>query len=121
MSLGKQKNLIIFGAVVAALLAATVLVAGYTDILPGRAKADEQVKCCPSADAEVTCAAKAEAAGFPQVVAATEAAPAEACSGAEKPACECDDGAGGCRACGESKPAEAAGGCCAAKADAATE
>ncbi len=100
MSLGKQKNLIILGAVAAALLVAGVLVADYADVLPGRAKADDQVKACASGEAKPCCAAaKAETAGFPQVMAATEAAPAQACCGAEKPAggCgDCEKPAGGC-------------------------
>jgi hypothetical protein len=123
MSLGKQKNLIILGAVAAALLVGGVLVADYADVLPGRTKACEQGKTCPLGEAMPCCAV--EAAGFPQVVAATEAAPAEACCGAEKPAGGCDKAAEGCEkpegCCEGAKPAEAAGGCCAAKAEAATE
>jgi len=136
MSLGKQKNLIVLGAVLAALLVGGVLVADYADVLPGRAKADEPVKACQSGEAKLSCAAKAEAAGFPQVVAATtQAAPEKACCGGEKPAgaccnpggdCDsCEKPAGGCgdavAGCGKPKPAEVAGGCCAAKADAATK
>ncbi len=140
MSLEKQKNLIILGAVAAALLVGGVLVADYADVLPGRTKACEQGKTCPLGEA-MPCFA-VEAAGFPQVAAATEAAPAEACCGAEKPAgaccnpgadcdtCEkpaggCDKAAEGCEkpegCCEGAKPAEAAAGCCAAKAEAATE
>ena len=135
MSLGKQKNLIVFGAVVAALLVGGVLVADYADVLPGRAKANEQAKPCASGEAKPCCAAKAATAGFPQVMAATQAAPAQACCGGEKPAgaccnpggdCNsCEKPAGGCGeaagGCGKPWPAEVAGGCCAAKADAATE
>ena len=136
MSLGKQKNLIVLGAVAAALLVAGVLVADYANVLPGRAKADEPVKACQSSEAKPCCAAKAEAAGFPQVVAATTQAPsAKACCGGEKPAaaccnpggdCDsCEKPAGGCGdaagGCGRPKPAEAAGGCCAVEAGAATE
>ena len=136
MSLGKQKNLIIFGAVVAALLVGGVLVADYADVLPGRARADEPVKACQSGEAKPCCAAKAATAGFPQVMAATQAAPAQACCGGEKPAGACCDPGGDCDSCEkpagccEKPPAgccekrqlgEAAGGCCASKADAATE
>jgi hypothetical protein len=150
MSLGKQKNLIILGAVAAALLAGGVLVADYADVLPGRAKAEERVKPCASGEAKMCCpAAEAETAGFPQVMAATEAAAAQACCGGEKPAGCCPDGVPGESCCGkpcppdcpkpccemppggcEKSPAgcrgerqqtEAAGSCCAAKADAATE
>jgi len=137
MSLEKQKNLIILGAVAAALLVGGVLVADYADVLPGRAKGDEQAKPCASGEAKVCCPAEAEAAGasqvvaateaagFPQVMASTEAAPAKACCGAEKPAGGCGEPAAGCEkpagCCEEGKTAEAAGGCSAAKADAATE
>ena len=144
MSLGKQKNLIILGAVAMALLAGGVLVADYADVLPGRAKTCEQVKSCGAGEAKPCCAAKAEdagvsevvaateAAGFPQVMAASEAAPAESTCGAGKLAGGCGEAAAGCEkpmggcekpmgCCEEDKPAEAAGGCCAAKADAATE
>ncbi len=149
MSLGKQKNLIMLCAVAAALLVGGVLVADYADVLPGRAKADEPVMACQSGEAKLCCAARAEAAGFPQVVAATQAAPAQACCGAEKPAdcceesgpgesccgkpcppdcpkpcCEmpsgcCEKPAAGC--CGEGQQTEVVGSCCAAKADASTE
>ncbi len=135
MSLGKQRNLIIVAAVGTALLAGTVLLGGY---LPGAAQTDEQVKTCPSAGAGVTCAAKADGAAFPQVAAATDAAPAMPCCAAEKPAGGCEKPAGGCESaagacekppagCCEEPPMgccekpEAAGGCCAAKAEAATE
>ena len=121
MSLGKQKNLIILGAVATALLVAGVLVADYADVLPGRAKADEQVKTCGAGEAKPCCpatteaagtpqvVAATEAAGFPQVVAATEAAPAKACNAADKPAGECAKQAAGCeKPAGCDKPV---GGC----------
>ena len=113
MSLGKQKNLIIIAAVGTALLAGTVLLGGY---LPGTADTDEQVKACASGDAGVTCAAKTDAAAFPQVAATTDTAPAKPCCAAEKPEGACEKPATGC--C--EKP-EAAAGCCDAKADAAAE
>ncbi len=137
MSLGKQKNLIILGAVAAALLVGGVLVADYADVLPGRAKAGEQVQTCGAGEAKPCCPAEAEtvgspqvvaateAAGFPQVMAATEAAPAEACSSTDKPAGECTKQAADCEkpagSCGDAKSAEAPAACCAAKTDAATE
>jgi len=46
MSLGNQKNLIIFAAIVAALLAGTVLVGGYANILPAASDTGTQVKAC---------------------------------------------------------------------------
>ena len=148
MSLGRQKNVIVLGAVAAALLVAGVLVADYADILPGRAKGDGPAKACQSGEAKPCCAAKGDAAGFPQVVAAmAEVAPAksacgenpsgcsqEGCAGQSccgqpcppdcpKPCCErepgcCEKPLAGC--CEEGEPGEA-GGCCPAKADAATE
>lgn len=150
MSLGKQKNLIVLGAVVAALLVGGVLVADYADILGGRAKADAPAKACQSGEAKPCCTAKGDVAGFPQVVAATtEVAPAKSGCGSEissgcsqeggqcelscekpcpaecpKPCCQekpgcCERPLAGC--CEKDQPSEAAAGCCAAKADAATE
>ncbi len=136
MSLGKQKNLIVLGAVLAALLVGGVLVADYADVLPGRAKADEPIKACAAGEAKPCCAAEGEAAGcsqavaateaagFPQVMAATETAPAQACCEGEKPAVGCgepkaccgDEKPAGC--CGEPKPAA---GCCGGEAPPATK
>ena len=100
MSLKNPKHLLIIGAVVIALLAGTVLLGNYANILPGSSDADSQAKTCPAAGgtswpvakavfaekAEVTCPQKA-GAGFD----------AEACPfGRTKPCCA-----------GEAKP-----GCC---------
>ncbi len=77
MSLKKPKNLLIIGAVTVALLAGTVLLANYANILPGSSDADSQVKTCQAKNstpcsganpvfaenANVECAQKAEA-GF---------------------------------------------------------
>lgn len=147
MSLGKQKNLIVLGAVVAALLVGGVLVADYADILGGGAKADAPAKACQSGEAKSCCAAKGDAAGFPQVVAAMtevapgksgcekssvcslEGSPGQSCCGkpcppdCPKPCCEKEPGccekplAGWCE---EGEPGET-GGCCPAKTDATTE
>jgi hypothetical protein len=72
-------------------------------------------------------------------MAATEAAPAEACSSSDKPAGECTKQAADCEkpagecgapaagcekpasGCGEAKSTDAPAACCAAKTDAATE
>ena len=150
MSLGKQKNLIVLGAVAAALLVAGVLVADYVDVLPGRARTNGPVKACQSGEAKPCCAAKANAAGFAEVVAATtQAAAAKACCEGEKPEGCCQEGglAESCCAkpcppdcpkpccemppgccekpaagcCEEPQQTEPAGSCCAAKADAVTE
>ena len=113
MSLGKQKNLIVLGAVAAALLVAGVLVADYANVLPGRAKADEPVKACQSGDAKPCCAAKPEAGGFAQVVAATtEAAPAKACCEGEKPAGCCQEGGPAESCCGKPCPSDCPKPCC---------
>ena len=147
MSLGRQKNLIVLGAVAAALLVAGVLVADYADILPRRAKADAPAKVCQSGEAKPCCAAKGDAAGFPQVVAAMaevapaksgcekssgcslEGSPGQSCCGEpcppgcpkpccqEKPGC-CEKPPAGC--CEKGQGGEAAG-CCAAEVDTATE
>ncbi len=92
MSLKNPKNLLIIGAVIVALLAGTVLLAGYANILPARS--GSQAKTCPASggtscpmakavfaeNAEVTCAQKA-AAGFD----------AEACPlGRTEPCCATD-------------------------------
>ena len=75
MSLTKPKNLLIIGAVTVALLAGTVLLANYANILPGSSDADSQVKTCQAKNstphsganpvfaenANVECARKAEA------------------------------------------------------------
>jgi hypothetical protein len=143
MSLGKRKNLIIVAAVAAGLLAGTVLLASYTDILPGGAKNCSQTEPCPSA-AGVTCA-KSQGAGekFPTVCASGQAVmasteTAESCCAKEGPVedlCPCGKPAGSCIACVEeptgccsekvagtccAKP-EAAGACCAAKPEPAAE
>ncbi len=46
MNVGKQKNLVVLLAVVAALLAGTVLLGSYTDILGAAPDAGAQVKTC---------------------------------------------------------------------------
>ncbi|MHC4119469.1 MAG: hypothetical protein ACYSWO_18390 [Planctomycetota bacterium] len=143
MSLGKQKNLIIVAAVAAGLLAGTVLLASYTDILPRGAKNCGQTESCPSA-AGVTCA-KSQGAGekFPTVCASGKAVmasaeTAESCCAKEgmvEDLCPCGKPAGSCIACAEeptgccsektagaccAKP-KAAESCCPGKAEAAAE
>ncbi|MHC4426207.1 MAG: hypothetical protein ACYSYV_08935 [Planctomycetota bacterium] len=141
MSLGNQKNVIIFVAVAAALVAGTVLLAGYADILPAASDKDSQVKACPAADGNVSCQAKTDSAAFPTVCAAGEAA--TGCCGkpcppdCTKPCCSGEAPAGCCGkpvapkpccpgvaptgCCPKPGTADAAGGCCGAKTDAATE
>ena len=117
MSLKNPKNLLIIGAVIIALLAGTVLLANYANILPGSSEADSQVKTCPAAggtscpmakavfaeNAEVTCARKA-AAGFD----------AEACPfGRTKPCCAGDVTES---LCGKTCPLDSTKPCCAGEA-----
>lgn len=58
MSLKNPKHLLIIGAVVVALMVGTVLLASYTNILPGSSDADSQVEASP-ATGEACSAAKA--------------------------------------------------------------
>jgi len=59
MSLKNPKNLLIIGAVVIALLAGTVLLANYANILPARSGAGSQAKTCPAAGGTTCPMAKA--------------------------------------------------------------
>jgi hypothetical protein len=56
MSLKKPKNLLIIGAVIVALLAGTVLLGNYANILP--AGSDTQAKTCKAAGGTPCCGAK---------------------------------------------------------------
>jgi len=58
MSLKNPKNLLIIGAVIVALLAGTVLLASYANILPARSGAGSQAKTCPAAGGTTCCGAK---------------------------------------------------------------
>lgn len=59
MSLKNPKNLLIIGAVTVALLAGTVLLANYANILPARS--GTQAKTCPAAGGTPCCGAKVSA------------------------------------------------------------
>jgi len=115
MSLKNPRNLLIIGAVVIALLAGTVLLASYANILPTRS--GTQAKTCPAAggtmcpmakavfaeNAEVTCAQKA-AAGFD----------AKACPmGRTEPCCAGDVTES---LCGKTCPLDCTKPCCAGEA-----
>jgi len=58
MSLKNPRNLLIIGAVVMALLAGTVLLANYANILPARFNTGSQAKACPAAGGTMCPAAK---------------------------------------------------------------
>jgi hypothetical protein len=117
MSLKNPRNLLIIGAVVIALLAGTVLLASYANILPARSGAGSQAKTCPAAggtscpvakavfaeNAEVTCAQKA-AAGFD----------AEACPLGRTEPCCAGDAAPEC--CPKPCPPDCTKPCCAGEA-----
>lgn len=105
MSLKNPKHLLIIGAVVVALMVGTVLLASYTNILPGNSDADSQVKTCQAKNstphsganpvfaenANVECARKAEAESDAKVCPfrRTEPHSEEPCpSESTKPECE---------------------------------
>lgn len=115
MSLKTTSNLLIIGAIAVALLAGTVLLASYANILPTRS--GTQAKTCPAAggtscpmaktvfaeNAEVTCAQKA-AAGFD----------AKACPlGRTEPCCTGDATES---LCGKTCPTDCTKPCCAGEA-----
>ena len=117
MSLKNPKNLLIIGAVIVALLAGTVLLANYANILPGSSDADSQVKTCPTAggtscpatnpvfaeNANVECAQKA-GSGFD----------AKACPlGRTEPCCA---GEATESLCGKTCPLDSTEPCCAGEA-----
>jgi hypothetical protein len=114
MSVKTTSNLLIIGAVAIALLAGTILLASYANILPARCDIGSQAKTCPAAgntmcpaakavfaeNAEVTCAQKA-AAGFD----------AKTCPlGRTEPCCAGDATES---ACGKSCPLNCTKPCCA--------
>jgi len=117
MSLKNPRNLLIIGAVVIALLAGTVLLASYANILPAGSGAGSQAKTCPAAggtscpmakavfaeNAEVTCAQKA-AAGFD----------AKACPMGRTEPCCAGDVMGSL--CGKTCPLDCTKPCCAGEA-----
>jgi len=142
MNVGKEKILLVLLAVVAALLAGTVLLGSYTDILGAAPDAGAQVKTCSASQTtaqaktcsaeqdKASCGAKVDSAIHAQVFAAGEttktcsegsAAAKAGCS--SETAAGCDKTAGAAKTCcgGEApagcceKPATA-GECCGAKA-----
>ena len=76
MSLKNPKNLLIIGAVIVALLAGTVLLANYANILPAKSDVSSQVtgstpcpgaKACPFGRTEPCCAGEAKPGCCPKV------------------------------------------------------
>ncbi len=112
MSLKNPKNLLIIGAVVVALLAGTVLLANYANILPGSSDADSQAKTCQAAGGTSWPAAKAVFAENAEVCSAKKSAPG-CCpkanpSGCTKPCCA-GEAAPGC--CPKASPPATTGSC----------
>ncbi len=100
MSLKNPKNLLIIGAVTVALLAGTVLLANYANILPGSSDACSQAKTC---QAESSAPAHGAQAAFAEnaKVCSTEKTATGCCpkanpSGCTKPCCAGEAKPGGC-------------------------
>ena len=117
MSLKNPKNLLIIGAVIVALLAGTVLLANYANILPAKSDVSSQVtgstpcpgaKACPFGRTEPCCAGEAKPGCCPKVC------PPD-CT---KPCCAGEAAPSGCPMAGMSAAANS--GCC-PKTDTATE
>ena len=117
MSLKNRKNLVIFVGVVAALLVGTVLLGGYTNLVPAGSDTASQVKACQAAGGGACCPVATNAASCPKVYDAQQA-PA-GCSetpctpGCPKPCCS-GDAATGC--CGKPCPLPCPKPCCAGEA-----
>lgn len=140
MSLKKPKNLLIIGAVIVALLAGTVLLGNYTNILPIGSNTDSQVKTCQAEsntpcsgaktcfaeNANVECARKAEAGSDAKVCpfgrtepccagdATTSCCPAKCCPD-ECENCCCPDECDKC-CCPKTCPPDCTKPCCAGEA-----
>ena len=129
MSLKNTKNLLIVAAVVVAVLAGTVLLGNYTNILSSASETNSQPKTCQAAK-NATCAASQ---AFSAENAKVECAQKAACGSAEK-TCPLDSSKPCCAESGScpktecpadcDKPCcagEAAPGCCPKSSDAAAK
>jgi len=91
MSLKNPRNLLIIGAVIVALLAGTVLLGNYTNILPIGSNNGSQVKTCPASGGTPCCQAKNDSAEFAELDCAQKAGAgfdAKACPlGRTEPCC----------------------------------
>ena len=115
MSVKTKSNVLIIGAVVIALLAGTVLLAGYANILPGGS--GPQSKTCPSAGGTMCPMAKAVFAENAEVTCAQEAGAdfdAKACPMGRTEPCCAGDITGSL--CGKPCPADCTKPCCAGEA-----
>ncbi len=114
MSLKNPRNLLIIGAVVAALLAGTILLGGYVNILPAGSDTGSQAEAAPATEQTSCPMAKARLAEARDV---TAGCPREAAAGDVK-TCPLGSGANTCPP-GCTKPccAEEAEGCCPKKAE----
>ena len=117
MSLKNPKNLLIIGAVVIALLAGTVLLASYANILPARSGAGSQAKTCPAAGGTPCCGAKVSSNENAQVAFAQQTGAgfdAKACPlGRTEPCCAGDATES---LCGKTCPADCTKPCCTGEA-----
>ena len=91
MSLRNHRNLVIVVGVVVALLAATVLLGGYANIVPAGSDADSQAKGCPAAAGKACCPMSGGSAVCPKVSADQQAQTGSAgtpcVAGCPKPCC----------------------------------
>lgn len=114
MSLKNQKNLIVAGGVIVALLAGTVLLGGYAKFVPAKADSTTGAEPCTGCPATQACLAKnAEVSGSGQVMAAFNP---ESCPAGRTEPCCAEDPPKDC--CGEPCPADCPKPCCAKQPEA---
>jgi len=117
MSLKNPRNLLIIGAVIVALLAGTVLLANYANILPAWSGVGSQVKTCQSASGTPCCQAKNDSAEFAELDCAQKAA-----AGSDAKACPLDNAKPCCAGeasqdcCPKTCPPDCTKPCCAGEA-----
>ncbi|MFB0554504.1 MAG: hypothetical protein ACETWQ_14460 [Phycisphaerae bacterium] len=117
MSLKNPKNLLIIGAAVIALLAGTVLLASYANILPARSGAGSQAKTCPAAGGTTCCGAKVSSNENAQVAFAQQTGAGfdtEACPLGRTEPCCAGELVPGC--CPKTCPPDCTKPCCAGEA-----
>ncbi len=110
MSLKKPRNLLIIGAVVAALMAGTILLGGYTNILPASSDTGSQAEAAPATEQTSCPMAKARLAEAGDVKAGC---PQEAAAEFDVKTCPLGSAANACPpGCTMPCCAEKAEGCC---------
>ncbi|MCH7558139.1 MAG: hypothetical protein IIB56_11875 [Planctomycetes bacterium] len=92
MSLKNPKHLLIIGAVVVALMVGTVLLASYTNILPGSSDADSQTTTSCSKDTKPECTEEATTNCCGNPCLSEKPCPSES----TKPGCAEETTTGGC-------------------------